>query len=439
MAFSAIGATGVLAVIFGEFDLYLAMAMIVIMWFSGRALEKFAMRRSKGELTKLLEIQPTIANVIRGKKNIETPVAKLKIGDQIILKPGEIVPADGEVIKGLAKLDCSSITGESEPILTAIGCEILSGAVVMGGDDAVLTIKITRLPRDSQYEQIVKLVRNAQEKPAKFVRLSNVYAVPFTIISFLIAFLAWFISGDPIRFAEVLVVASPCPLILAAPIGIISGLSRANKYGIIMKDGDALEKLAHIRSIGFDKTGTLTFGRLNKEGDKIRPDAQEMIAKLNKLNIRTAMFSGDKSEIAEKVGYKLGIHTIFAGLLPGDKIKQCKKMSKPFAFVGDGVNDAPVLAAADVGVAITGGNATIAAETADIVIVNNKIAEVLRALQISRHTMKIVRQSVIIGIALCLILELIAALGYIPAFIGALLQELIDATVILNALRAHRK
>jgi heavy metal translocating P-type ATPase len=374
--------------------------------------------------------------------------------------------------------------------------------------------------------------------------------VPFTLIAYIIAGTAWYISGDPVRFAEVLVVASPCPLILAAPIAIISGMSRASKHGIIVKSGAVIEKIAAAGTFAFDKTGTLTHGEVavshiapvdqlqakelvglaasaeagsshvlassllayakkqrvkltpatsvreiagdgifatvarkkilvgklaflkkNKitgltnigledsrtavfaavNGhyagaiyftDIVRDDARSTINKLRRLGVDTiAMLTGDKRNTAQKVATEAGVDKVYAELLPADKVRVIKELSSgknPVVMVGDGVNDAPVLAAADIGIAMGARGSTAASESADAVIMIDRIDRVSLLRDIAKRTIHIALQSVWIGIALCLVLMVIAALGKIPALAGAALQELIDVVVIFNALRAHR-
>ncbi|MEO6761808.1 MAG: heavy metal translocating P-type ATPase, partial [Candidatus Saccharimonadales bacterium] len=239
--------------------------VIVLMLTGGEALEDYAENRAQVELKSLLSHAPHRAHVIRRGKSVDLPIAEVRIGDKVIIKPGEVVPVDAIILEGMSSFNESSITGESLPELKQVGADILSGSVNL---DGIITAKALRAAADSQYEQIIKLVRSASHSKAPFVRMADRYAIPFTIIAFAIAGGIWLWSGEAIRFLEVLVVATPCPLILAAPIAIISGMSRASKAGIIVKNGGALERLAKIKSIAFDKTGTLTHGELKVTGVK---------------------------------------------------------------------------------------------------------------------------------------------------------------------------
>lgn len=252
----------VVAVIMHE---YWAATVIILMLTGGEALEDYAEHRARTELDALLSRAPQKARILRGQTEVEILASKVEIGDKVIIRPGEVVPVDAKIIEGLAAFDESSLTGESMPQIHKVGEEIMSGSV---DQDGAIVAEALRSAANSQYEQIVKLVQDAAKSQAPFVRLADKYAIPFTIISFGIAGAAWAISGDSMRFLQVLVVATPCPLILAAPIAIISGMSRAAKHGIIVKNGSALEKLAEAETFAFDKTGTLTIGRPQVEGVK---------------------------------------------------------------------------------------------------------------------------------------------------------------------------
>jgi heavy metal translocating P-type ATPase len=526
---------------------YWASLVIVVMLTGGETLEDFAARRAKKELSALLERAPIIAHIVHGIDIVDIKISKVNPGDIVVVRPYEIVPVDGVLISEAADFDESSLTGESLPVEKVTGDTVMSGSL---NGDAVVKIRATSDAKHSQYEQIIQLVREAESQPAPFVRLADRYAVPFTLISYAIAGSAWFMSGDPTRFAEVLVVASPCPLILAAPIALISGMSRASKYGIIVKNGAVLEKMNSATVMAFDKTGTLTKGELvvdhidavkgvsednllslaasteinsshilakslvefarkhkikmsdaknireitgdgvfatvdgnrivlgridflrqNKIKnlpvdthasdaatifvavnnrfighitfiDQVRREAKSTLRKLKHLGIKeTVMLTGDRRGIAERIGKLAGVDKIYAELLPKDKVAVMRDLCGrrgSVAMVGDGVNDAPVLAAADIGIAMGARGSTAASESADAVIMLDDLSRVALLCKISRRTIRVALQSVWTGIALCLVLEFIATTGFIPALFGAGLQELIDVAVIFNALRAHR-
>jgi cation transport ATPase len=236
---------------------YWAAMIIVLMLTGGEALEDYAERRAKKELSNLLHNRPKITHLIKGNKTIDVKVSSVSTGDKLQILPGEVIPVDATILEGNTNVDESSITGESIPVSKQAGDELLSGAVNI---DGVITVKAAHTAADSQYEQIIKLVKNATSGQSPFVRLADRYSVPFTLISFMVAGAAWYISGDSMRFLEVLVVATPCPLLLGAPIAFISGMSRASKHGVIIKTGSSLEQLAAVKTIAFDKTGTLTKG-----------------------------------------------------------------------------------------------------------------------------------------------------------------------------------
>ncbi len=241
---------------------YWASLMILIMLTGGDSLEDYANKRAGKELQSLLDNTPRIAHRFKEGRWQDIVIDEINIDDQLLVKPGELVPADGRVIKGESSVDESSLTGESRPETKKPGDQIMSGS--LNGDGSIQMIAEKRAA-DSQYQMIIKLVEESKEKPARFVRLADRYAVPFTLIAYLIGGISWWFSKDPLRFAEVLVVASPCPLILAAPIALVAGMSRSSKNGIVVKTGTTIEKLARTKTIAFDKTGTLTKGVLEVE------------------------------------------------------------------------------------------------------------------------------------------------------------------------------
>ncbi len=528
----------VACVVVGQFW---AALVIALMLTGGETLEDYAAGRADRELAALLKRAPRRAHRADGS---DISVAGIAPGDEILVRAHEIVPADGELLSERAEFDESSMTGESMPALKKSGDLVASGLV--NGDSPVL-IRVRASAKDSQYEKIITLVRESQKNPAPFVRLADRYSVPFTVISYLIAGAAWYFSGSSLRFAEVLVVASPCPLILAAPIALISGMSLASRYGIIVKNGAALEKFAAARAIAFDKTGTLTqnlievagiyasenftareilalsasaengsahvlarslteyarrkkvalapaknvreivgtgvyamvarrkilvgsadFLRQNKienvapapdevavfvavDGkfagriafaDKLRADSAATIRELRSAGLgQIVMLTGDKSAHALALAKKLEIGAR-AELSPAEKVREIKKLRAKFGvvgMVGDGVNDAPVLASADVGIAMAAHDSTAASQSADVVILANKISRVALFRRIAERTLRVANQSVWSGILLCVAFEIVAACGVIPAIVGAALQELIDVSVIFNALRAHSR
>jgi len=530
------------SVVLGE---YWAGMIIVLMLTGGEALEDYAENRAKTELSALLERAPKKTHLIRGRKTIDIAVNQVQVSDKLLIKPGEVVPVDCVILEGESSFDESSLTGESLPVDKKIDDQLLSGSINVEGS---VTVKALRRAEDSQYEQIIKLVKAASTTQAPFVRLADRYAIPFTIVSFVIAGGAWAMSGDSLRFLQVLVVATPCPLILGAPIAIISGISRAARNGIIIKNGASLEQLAAVKTVGFDKTGTLTIGKptvsgikaygkfknndvialaaaleqssnhvlakavmeeannkkikipkpknvkevaghgligtLNKNSvlmgklsfikennitlpsnfkasdltstvsfialdeevigyieftDAVRPESKSMLTKLKQLGIKhTLMVTGDNQKTAAKIAKSLGITDVKADALPADKLIAIEEVKgRPVAFVGDGVNDAPVLTASDVGIALGARGSTAASETADVVIMLDDINKVYQSVAISKNTLKIARQSIMIGIVISIGLMLIYATGKFSPTSGAAIQEVVDIIVIIYALRAH--
>ncbi len=522
---------------------YWASLVVVLMLTGGKSLEDFAERRAKSELRALLSRVPLVAHVIKKNTVLEVKLEDIKPGDKLIIKAGEVVPVDAEIIEGQSSFDESSITGEGLPVQKDLKAIILSGSLNI---DGVVTAKAIASANDSQYQKIIKLVKNAASSQAPFIRLADKYSVPFSLASFAIAGAVWVLSGHAIRFLEVIIVATPCPLLLAAPIALISGMSRASRYGIIVKNGSALEKLASARTIAFDKTGTLTKGHLKvdevtsfngldeakliklaasiernsnhvlaksiikysqskkiklekaknieeiagrgikasvkgdtvwvggyslikdlagpeakdvkpdytstyiivngklegqiKFSDSARQEAKKTISILHKLGIKNiAVISGDNLPAVKIVADELGIDQIFADQLPADKLHTLTKLKpKPVVFVGDGINDAPVLTSADVGIAMGAKGSTAASESADMVIMLDDLSRVAMAVEIAKKTFKVADQSILIGIGLSFMLMAIFATGKFPPVVGAVLQEVVDVVSILNALRAHR-
>ena len=532
----------VTCLLIGEFW---AAYVIMLMLCGGEALENYADRRARRELSALIRRRPTIAHIVKCEQIKDITLDKVKVNDILLIKPGEVVPIDGILMSKSATIDESSITGESVPVEKVKGDKVVSGTASL---NISIAIKATCTTKNSYYTQIIQLVSEAESQPAHFVNLANRYAIPFTLISYIIAGAAWYLSGDPTRFAEVLVVASPCPLILAAPIAFVSGMSLASRHGTIVKNGTVLERMAAAPNFCFDKTGTLTTGKLavdtieTAEGytdkdilaiiaaaeslsghvmasaiinkakamhisipaaknvrevtgggifanvvgkrivvgsrkflneskipnlpecdlssteimlavsgkyagavhlsDQLRHGAKSTIVRLRQLGAKSiVMLTGDRPAVASAIAKHLKLDKALAQLTPTDKydyVKQHHNLKSPVVMVGDGINDAPVLAAADVGIAMGAMGSTVASESADAVITVDHVARVATLRQIAMHTMHIARQSVLSGMLLCLVLELIAITGVIPAILGAACQEIIDVVVILNALRVHK-
>lgn len=555
------------------------------------------------------------------------PVEDLKIGNVIVVLPGETVPVDGELLSGSAVLDTSAINGESLPREVFAGAQVLSGCVNGG---VVLIMRVTKLSQNSQYQKIMKLVESARSSKAAVVRFADMLSVPFTVLSFVIAGVAWAASGQALRFAQVLVLATPCPLLIAVPVAFMAGTGRLAKLGIVVKSQDVLEQLSRVTDVFFDKTGTLTVkqpqvvrvdlanhqdsenqenqensglqnrilmfagvletysqhilaGGIAKAGSDLwqnthpsavpqlpsvreypvisgvketagqgicasvdgvnvrvgrkkyvlqasagnsedesqatedkakranveniskiesnfeelsadematyvsfdgklvgrivlkdvpRENAKSTIQKLKELGVRSiSMLTGDGLQAAQTIAKSVGIENVKANLLPEDKLECIKQHYKntdsvnadnkysegstsllstdAFDFsggktqkcsitmmVGDGVNDAPVLAAANIGVALTDGTDTAASECAQVVIMNNNIYAVANAVSVAKHTKRVMIQAVMLGIGLAVISMIAAAFGLIPAVLGAMMQEMIDVVSILWALTA---
>ena len=526
-------------VVVGE---YIAALLVVLMLTGGEALEAYANQRAKRELDALLSRAPQLAHLSVEVGYRDLPVSEVRVGDVLLVRPSEIIPVDGVLLSAETTFDQSSITGESIPVEKRAGDSVLSGVV---NGQAAVEIRATENAAGSQYQQIVALVAHAAESKAPVVRLADRYAVPFSIFALVLGAVAWWLSGDPVRFAEVLVLATPCPLLIAAPVAFIGGMSRAARNGIIVKSGGVLEQLSAAKTVVFDKTGTLTHGApafagvrpqhpftsdevlscvasveqysshvlaasmiaaaqdrglplheaedareaatngvaarvLGREvvvgkfafvaehapdaqrteigpgqlavyvaidgayagallaSDPLRANAKATLQRLETLGVRQSMMlTGDAVETAQHVASELGITRVRAECLPADKVAEVAGiLERPVIMVGDGVNDAPVLAAADVGIAMGAKGATAASESANAVILVDDISRVAIGVSIGRDTVRIALQSIWLGIAISVVLMLIAAFGLIPAVAGALIQELVDLATILAALRA---
>ena len=533
----------------------LAGVVIGLMFSGGASLEAIASRRARRELTALVQRAPKVAQLRIGERLQEVSVEEVKVGDVVLVRTGEVIPVDGTMVSAEAVIDTSTLTGEPLPATVQGGMPVLSGSANAGPP---FDVRADRPASESAYAALVRVVEQAQSQRAPMVRMADRYAGFFLPATLLLAGAAWAISGDAVRGLAVVVVATPCPLILAAPIALVSGVSRAARSGVIVKGTPAIESLGEARTVLFDKTGTLTVGtpevreivttgdldgsellrlaasldqmsahvlgealvaaaqeaelqltmpahvqeepgqgiagsveghhvlvgsrafmhdgavprseietaaRATTRGsgeahvavavdghiagvivmaDELRPDARGVIERLRAEGIRhVAMASGDRRSVAERVGRELGLDRVYAELSPEEKLEIVRRIRadqhlRKVVMVGDGVNDAPALALADVGVAMGAAGATVSAETADAVITVDRIDRVADAVHAGRRSLHIARQSVIAGMGMSLVAMIVAAFGFLPPITGALLQEGIDLAVILNALRALR-
>lgn len=601
---------------------YWASWAVTLMITSGEAIEEYAQAKAERSLTALMEAAPQTAHVVNlpgvgrgfaadkgdssdGFRRVglastaaaahrfdTVPVEQVQLGDVLMVLPGETVPVDGELLSGTATLDLSNINGEPVPREVFAGARVMSGAV---NGSTALTMRATQVAADSQYQRILELVASAQESRPAVVKTADRLAVPFTVLSLVIAGIAWAMSGIPTRFAQVLVLATPCPLLIAAPVAYIAGTGRLAAAGVLIKAQDVLENLGRVTQVFFDKTGTLTVkqpqvvrvemlpgaatrlnedhvlmmagvvesysvhilskgiakagteamarlrqrfedgqrlcpepeaswpghgreypvikninedagkgvsgevnghavrvGRLSfaaagEEGflavdrtapsrseddlrtrfgllqpdemasyvsvdgqliarivlrDVPRANAKAVLAKLHELGVtELAMLTGDKRASANIIASEVGIDEVHAELFPEDKVAAVRAATGAgktvTMMVGDGVNDAPVLAVADIGVAMTDGTSTAASESAQVVIMNDNIAAVPRAIAIARRTKRVMLQAVIAGLVLATIGMIAAAFNLIPVVVGAFLQEAIDVVSILWALTAR--
>jgi heavy metal translocating P-type ATPase len=525
----------------------LAGLVIVLMQTGGEALERYAEGRASSAVRALEEEAPRIAHRVRGAEEPTThanaddvAVEVVAVGDHLLVRPGEMIPCDGVVVDGRSHVDTSRLTGEPVPTSAESGTALASGTLNLEGP---LVLRATATAGASQYARIVELVRSAQASKAPLQRLADRYAVWFTPITLLACAVAYLASGDVDRVLAVLVVATPCPLILATPIAIIGGVNRAARRLIVVRNGGALEQMATVTTVVFDKTGTLTVGTpsvsavmpssgfgadevlaaaaavergsghllarsvvaaaesrglaipasadvresagrgvtgvvagrrvrvgarsyVSEEAavgatderglrahvaidgrhagaiefaDQLRPQLPVLFDGLAELGIRRrVLLSGDSAAHTAAVAAMIGVTEARGELLPADKVDVVAGMLREgelVMMVGDGTNDAPALSTATVGVAMAGHGGGITAEAADVVILNDDPSRVAEAIRIGRRTLRVARQSIWTGLGLSGAAMVVAAAGYIPAAVGALLQEAIDVAVILNALR----
>ncbi len=524
---------------------YLAAVIVALMYSGGRYLESYAGRRARRDMAQLLARVPRFAMLHRDGALAEVPIASIEPGDLLMIRRGDIVPVDGKVAKGTAILDQSALTGESMPVRQAEGEPVMSGSTNAG---EAFDLLASHRAAESTYAAIVRLVEQAEQSRAPMSRLADRYAIVFLFVTIAIAGFAWVYSGDPVRAVAVLVVATPCPLILAVPIAWISGMSRAARSGILVKGGTALETMARIRALVIDKTGTLTTGlpqvtdivcadgiqpdeimrlaasldqaskhviaeaivadarrrglvlgvpgnvaespgegvtgvveghrvavggrryvasvlgrpiprrqriapgaitvAIGIDGqhageivlaDLLRDGTQKLLQNLRSLGVvRIVLATGDRADVAQAVTAGLDIDSVRAELSPDQKVLVVlsERKNGPVMMTGDGVNDAPALAAADVGVAMGARGAAASAQAADVVLLVDRVDRIVPAIRIARHSRRIALQSVFAGIALSGAAMIAAAFGHLPPVQGAILQEVIDVAVIVNALRA---
>ena len=523
-------------------------AVVVLMQSGGEALETYGMRRATSSLEALLARAPRFAFRKKDDSLEKIDVTDVRMGDRLMVRPGDLIPVDGTIIDGTAEIDESALTGEPLAHSKTINDKVFSGTIDING---AFEMRADKLSQESQYQKIVELVRKAQIEKAPIQRLADRYAVFFTPLTLVMSLIGYLITRDPITILAVLVVATPCPLILATPLAILCGINKSAKNGIIVKGGAPMEQVGRTQAAVFDKTGTITYGTpyveeivpLNHEtsadllyktacieqlsshsvakaivekanqkltvptnfkespgrgvegdvngdhftigshayleetlgkdafknceeainrfynqekllifiaknglcigifliSDRIRTGSKALMEKMQSLGVKEiVMLTGDSAKNAAVISKQAGIKTVKSDLLPEQKaviVQELKKTFNPITMIGDGINDAPALATATVGVAMGAYGSAISAEAADIVLLVDDISKVGTAIEISQQTLYIAKQSIFIGIGLSFILMVIASFGLIQPAVGAMLQEIIDFAVIINALR----
>ncbi|WP_429925690.1 heavy metal translocating P-type ATPase (plasmid) [Agrobacterium vitis] len=528
------------ALLFGE---YLAAAVVALMYSGGQYIENIAEGRARREMTALLSRAPRTATRRRDGRLEEVAVDMIDVGDRLLVRRGDLVSVDGVIGEETALLDESALTGEPLPVRKRKGEAIMSGAANAGD---LFSMVATKPASQSTYSGILKLVEAAQRSKAPMARLADRYALLFLALTVALASIAWLLSGDPVRAVAVLVVATPCPLILAVPIAWSAGVSRAARSGLLIKGARVLEGLSRVRSLVIDKTGTLTEGKprlasINSalpedellrlvasldqasshvaaralvdaaqarnldlvspsnvsenrgEGiagevagklvaiggigyiatkfripieydhcpgtiaaavaidgtfagillfsDKLREGTDRILAGFRRLGLeRIILATGDRGDVARQISHGLPFDEVRSDLSPEQKIEivRAEKQRGPVMMIGDGTNDAPALAAADIGIAIGAHGSAAAAEAADAVLLVERLDRVLEGIEIAQGCRRIALQSVFAGIGLSVAGMIVAAMGYLTPVQGALFQEMVDVAVILNALRALR-
>jgi heavy metal translocating P-type ATPase len=535
---------------------YLAGALVVLMQSGGEALEDYGLRRANHSLENLLKRAPSVAHRKQGSAFVDVRASELRVGDTILVRPGDILAADGLVIAGRGEVDESALTGEPVPLAKLPGDPVYSGTINLTGS---FEVKTTQTAAQSKYELIVRMVQQAQGERAPINRLANRYTPAFTLLTLAIAGLTLLLTHSTLRALAVLVVATPCPLIIATPLAVLSAINRAASLNIIVKSGAAIEQAGRVDHIVFDKTGTLTSGlpslsalrvfpetgaifanaeallaaaaavemlsphvlasavvraarerglnliaatevhempgtgvcgivdgrrivigsesyarsqgvvipeersaertTLSGEGktvacvgadttlagllifeDRVRPEAASTLARLRQMGMaRMVMLTGDAPETAQAVAAQVGIEEVRARMQPEEKLEAVRALADGgvVMMVGDGINDAPALATADVGVAMGGYGAGIATDAADIVITVENVGRVADTIELGRRMVAVAKQGILFGIGASLVLMICASFGLIAPATGALLQEALDLATIFNALRAR--
>lgn len=513
---------------------YLAGLVIALMSATGRTLEEYGTRRARRSLTQLIDRIPREITVCQDGSPCGTvPVEQVAVGQQVLVRKGEVIALDGIVLSDFAQTDESSLTGEPYLLDKTTGDALRSGTINIGGS---LMMQVTHRAGDSTYDKIIALVQAAAAEKPPLVRLADRYSTVFTIITLLMAAAAYGLSGDPLRVLAVLVVATPCPLLLATPIALMGGVNALAKHKIIVKKLASLEVLSRLNAVLFDKTGTITlgqptvtrvdlkttnyplatilsiaaaierhslhplakaivayakaqavapmiatevheklgqgiFGMVDQQhyslqkyqqsgelaivvltdnvelavihfSDEIKADSRQVLQHLKQQGLTLMMLTGDKQYQADKIANQLdNLMIVQAECTPEQKqqrIAEFKANHQVVAMIGDGINDAPALAAADVGIVFSNEQQTAASEAADVVILTSEFEQTLKTITVAQRTIRIAKQSILWGIGLSIVAMIAAAFGYIPPIVGAVLQEGIDLLVILNALRASR-
>jgi len=531
---------------------YIAAAIVVLMLSGGEMLEDYASEKATTAIEKLIRSVPQKARVRRNGREIEVPIEEVRLGDIVIVKPGEKIPVDGLVIRGMATVNQATITGESLPVNKIVGGEVFGNTILELG---ALEVKVTRVGEDTTFAHIIKLVREAQARKAPIERVADRYARWFTPIILIVASLAFLVTGDALRVISILLIACPCALTIATPTAVISGIGNAAKRGILIRGGTILERAAKVDMVVMDKTGTLTTGypevvtitgvngrketdvlflaalaerysehpsakavlkkagalgidiadpsdftvlpgygvvakfngkeiivgnrrllenkgikideafenyltTLEKDGkttlliaegrelagvigvaDSMRENIPQAIKKMREAGIKkVVMLTGDASQIANSIAKQAGIEEVSSGLLPEDKVAYVEKsrVTHTVAMVGDGINDAPALASADIGIAMGVAGTDIAIETAGIILTTDDMAKVPEALRLSKRTLSVIKQNILFALAINILGIALSTIGTVSPILASAIHEGNALLVVLNSVRLIR-
>ncbi len=421
-------------------------AVAVMLFFQvGELCQEIAVARSRSRIMEAVDMRPEVVNLLVDGKVQVIPAEEAKIGDVLIVKPGDRIPLDSVVLQGESQIDTAPVTGESIPITVVEGNHVISGCINLSGN---LQLQVEKELEESMVTRILHSVENAVESKPKMdrfiTRFSKVYTPFVVMLALATAIIPSLFSGEwgfwiytAITF---LVISCPCALVLSVPLAFFSGIGAGSKKGILFKGGLALEMLQKVKAVALDKTGTITTGSVVDQtvvNDAIKPEARQAISRLKKSGLRVAMLTGDKREVAEKIANETGVELYYAELLPDEKFDRMQEIRQKYGsvmFVGDGINDAPVLAGADVGAAM-GSGADAAIEAADVVFMTSSMEAVPESIAIAKAANRIARQNVIFALGIKTLVMILGFLGLANMWMAVFADTGVAIICVLNSVR----